>query len=233
MSDGNFEGLIKSKARVHDSGEVFTPKHIVQDICNLDGIKEASYSLTKRILEPSCGNGNFLVELVARKLFIAAKAEDLETYKLYSIMGLSTIYGVDIQADNVQEARNRIFNQVDGAYKQFTGDPDQDLDKKYESIVKSILEHNIVFGDALSNKMEYLKFSKDNGKEKTRMLKFHTFGSGENVIPLVFREYTFDGENVAVKAYDIESNELVIDYGKMKYERLTRLPKEDKDEDVE
>ena len=57
---------IKSKERVNKFGEVFTPENIVKDMLDMDGVRECSYSLDKTFLEPSCGTGNFLVEIIAR-----------------------------------------------------------------------------------------------------------------------------------------------------------------------
>lgn len=103
------ERLIKSKKRVKDFGEVFTPKHIVQDMCSL--IPHEMYSVEKTFLEPACGNGNFLVEILERKLKNCHNDKDVR-------IAASSIYGIDIQEDNVIEARQRLNNLVQKYFPQ-------------------------------------------------------------------------------------------------------------------
>lgn len=93
------EHLIKSKKRVKDFGEVFTPKHIVQDMCDL--IPDEMYSVEKTFLEPACGNGNFLVEILEKKLKNCHNEIEVK-------IAVESIYGIDIQEDNVLETRQRL-----------------------------------------------------------------------------------------------------------------------------
>lgn len=58
--------LIKSRSRVRDHGEVFTPDFIVNDMLNL--VKDESENIVSTFLEPACGNGNFLIEILRRKM---------------------------------------------------------------------------------------------------------------------------------------------------------------------
>jgi len=99
------EKLTKSKARVKELGEVFTPAALVSAM--LDKMPADSWLPDKTWLEPSCGTGNFLVQILQRKL--AAGHSPLEA--------LSTIYGIDIMEDNVVETRRRLKEivAVDGA----------------------------------------------------------------------------------------------------------------------
>ena len=91
---------IKSRRRVKDFGEVFTPEHIVKDMCAL--IPDEMYDLEHTFLEPSCGNGNFLVHILNRKLEKAHNPMD-------ALKALNCLYGVDILPDNVRECRDRLL----------------------------------------------------------------------------------------------------------------------------
>ena len=71
MALGEKQSLIKSRKRVRDHGEVFTPDWLVRDMCDLVG--EACAQVGSRFLEPACGDGNFLVEILRRKLAAARR----------------------------------------------------------------------------------------------------------------------------------------------------------------
>lgn len=91
-------GVEREKSRVKATGEVFTPTPLVQEILdNLD--QELFQDPTKTFLDPSCGDGQFLSEVLIRKL---QNGQDFAT-------ALATIYGVDLMADNVNECRNRLL----------------------------------------------------------------------------------------------------------------------------
>ena len=96
------EKLIKSKQRVSDFGEVFTPAHIVKDMYDLVP-EEMWASIDTTFLEPACGTGNFLAEILARKLELCKNWQD-------GLIALKSVYGIDIQMDNVIEARQRLFD---------------------------------------------------------------------------------------------------------------------------
>ena len=142
---------IKSKDRVATHGEVYTPEHIVKDMMNMDGIREMSYELDKTFLEPACGNGNFLVEIIARKLETAAKAKDV---KLAVFQAYSTVYGIDIIADNVAESKMRMLAKIldnDELCERLDKETVEDK-KKLISAVEFIMDHNIILGNALDGK---------------------------------------------------------------------------------
>lgn len=96
------EKLIKSKQRVKDFAEVFTPAHIVKDMCDLVP-EEMWISVDTTFLEPACGTGNFLTEILARKFKLCKDWQD-------GLIALKSVYGIDIQMDNVIEARQRLFD---------------------------------------------------------------------------------------------------------------------------
>ena len=145
------ESGIKSKARVAEHGEVYTPEHIVKDIMNMDGLKEMTYELDKTVLEPACGNGNFLVEIIARKLETASKEEDV---KLAVFKAYSTVYGIDILGDNVRESRARMLAKIldnDIICERLDKETEEDKHKLITAI-KFVMEQNIILGNALDGK---------------------------------------------------------------------------------
>lgn len=154
------ENLIKSKSRVQNLGEVFTSEKEVNSITDL--IKDLSEKIDSKFLEPSCGNGNFLCEILNRRLLRLK-----ETYKkkmdfeFFLIKATASLYGIDIDKDNIVETKNRMFKLI-ASYKKNINN------EKILKIIKKILDTNILIGDAL--------------KENADL-----FGSGDD---LVFVNYT-------------------------------------------
>ena len=140
---------VKSKARVTDFGEVNTSEREVNAM--LDLVKQETERLDSRFLEPACGDGNFLIEVLNRKLEILVKKYKKNQYEFErnSVVVIGSIYGVDILADNAQSARERLFNRFIEVYeKNFEKCLNNDLIKS----VKFILDKNILHGDALTLK---------------------------------------------------------------------------------
>ena len=111
------EKQIKSKKRVADHGEVFTAEREVNAM--LDLVKNETERIDSRFLEPACGDGNFLVEILRRKLEIVEKehkptgkisGQRYEDYERNAIKAIMSIYGVDLLQDNVIACRERLFN---------------------------------------------------------------------------------------------------------------------------
>ena len=125
------EKLIKSKQRVKDFAEVFTPKHIVKDMCGLVP-EEMWTNVETTFLEPACGTGNFLVEILERKFKLCKDWED-------GLRALKSIYGIDIQQDNVEETKLRLFDMY---IAEFPKSP-----AISGLIAAQILERNIVCGN--------------------------------------------------------------------------------------
>ena len=124
---------IKSKERVHKFAEVFTAEREVKAMCDLIP-SEVWEDIDSRFLEPACGNGNFLVEIFERKLNRCESAEQ-------GLQALRSIYGIDIQQDNVEESKQRLFDMF---VKRFPKAP------VITAIVAAqILENNIICGDSL------------------------------------------------------------------------------------
>jgi hypothetical protein len=136
------EKQIVSKKRVADHGEVLTDEREVKAM--LDLVKQETERIESRFLEPACGTGNFLTEILERKLQVVEshyRKNPLE-YARNTILAVSSIYGIDILEDNVLVCRRRLFDIVD----QRSGSMD------YFATVKYLLECNIIWGDALSLK---------------------------------------------------------------------------------
>lgn len=110
MDINNIENQVVTRKRVTDHGEVFTAKREVNAM--LDLVKQETERIESRFLEPACGIGNFLTEILERKLSIVEnryKRNQLE-FERYSVLAVSSVYGIDILEDNVIECRNRLFN---------------------------------------------------------------------------------------------------------------------------
>ena len=110
------ERQVKSKARVTDHGEVFTAQREVNAM--LDLVKQETERIDSRFLEPACGDGNFLAEILRRKL-AAVKArykKSAADYEKYAVMAVTSIYGVDLLQDNVEDCRRRLFAIWDEEY---------------------------------------------------------------------------------------------------------------------
>lgn len=131
------EKLIKSKQRVKDFAEVFTPQFIVKDMCDLVP-QEMWASIDTTFLEPACGNGNFLAEILSRKFMLCKDWQD-------GLKALNSVYGIDIQADNVEEAKGRLFDMY---IAKFPKSP-----ALSGIMAAQILASNIVCGDFIKDQM--------------------------------------------------------------------------------
>ena len=137
---------VKSKKRVADHGEVFTSECEVNAM--LDLVKQETERIDSRFLEPACGTGNFLVEILNRKLKIVTdryKKSQIE-FERNAIIAISSIYGVDILQDNAIECRDRLFEIFDSIYTRFYK---TDCKEDCKTSVKFLLKRNILWGDAL------------------------------------------------------------------------------------
>jgi hypothetical protein len=137
------EELVKSRQRVADHGEVFTPAWMVEDM--LDLVKNESERIDSRFLEPACGSGNFLKVVISRKLntvqFRYGKSEfERQHHALFSLM---CIYGIELLPDNVVECRQSLLEV-------FTNYLGVDSSSKWYRAAVSVLNTNIIHGDALT-----------------------------------------------------------------------------------
>ena len=142
-STGASEGLVKSRKRVIDHGEVFTPAWMVEDMIDLVSVEAAR--IDSRFLEPACGSGNFLMAVLKRKLnSVESKYSKSEFEKRHhALFALMSIYGIELLGDNVLECRenlSRIFNSYLGI----------DQENEWAKAAAFVLDANILQGDALS-----------------------------------------------------------------------------------
>lgn len=139
----NGKDLVISKKRVNDFGEVLTPPDIVSDMLDLVGEQygctlgqgNGNFPIDKTFLEPACGTGNFLVQILGRKLRNCVTDEDI-------FNAVASIYGIDIQKDNVLESRLRMLELVEKIRP----------DEEFLEIIAGVLEKNIMGGDFLKDK---------------------------------------------------------------------------------
>lgn len=150
MIDNEFKNKqVKSRKRVADHGEVFTHEREVNAM--LDLVKHETERIDSRFLEPACGTGNFLVEILRRKLNIVDErySKSQLEWERYAVLAISSVYGVDLLQDNVNECRARLFEIFDGRYTKHY--KKQCKDECRRSVL-FILGRNILWGDALSLK---------------------------------------------------------------------------------
>lgn len=140
---------IKSKERVSTHGEVFTADREVNAM--LDLVKQETERIESRFLEPACGNGNFLVKILERKLAVVSRcyAKSRINFELYSLIAVSSIYGIDILLDNVEECRERLYNIL---YNEYNSRYKSSANEEFLQSIKYILYKNIIWGDALTLK---------------------------------------------------------------------------------
>lgn len=135
--------LIKSRKRVADHGEVFTPTWIVNAM--LDLVKDESERIDSRFLEPACGSGNFIVNVLRRKLAaVECKfgKSDFEKQH-YALLALMCIYGIELLPDNIAECRANML-EILADYLQI-----EESDDLYRA-ASYVLSQNLVHGDALT-----------------------------------------------------------------------------------
>ena len=137
--------LVKSKQRVADYGEVFTPEWLVEAM--LDLVKEESERIDSRFLEPACGSGNFLVKVLQRKLATVENKFGKSAFekKHYALLGLMCIYGIELLEDNIKECRENML-EIFSEYLNIEADDDLYHAASY------VLEQNLIHGDARTMK---------------------------------------------------------------------------------
>ena len=141
------EKQVVSKKRVADHGEVYTGKREVNAM--LDLVKQETERIDSRFLEPACGTGNFLTEILERKLCVVEDnyGKSQLDYERYAVLAVSSIYGIDKLEDNVKECRNRLANIFERHHHGFLF-----KENRLIAAVNYILERNIIWGDALTLK---------------------------------------------------------------------------------
>lgn len=172
------DNCIKSKERIRNHGEVFTPDFIVADMLGL--VKNETERIESRFLEPACGDGNFLAPILERKLEIVMNrySRSQIDYERNAIMAMAGLYGIELLGDNVKQCRKRLFeifsNYYVGKFK-----------KKYKEdfliSANYILYKNILWGNALTLKT-----------------------SDNKACPIVFSQWSRFGNGIAREDYYFE-----------------------------
>ncbi|WP_434590808.1 N-6 DNA methylase [Brevibacterium sp. 1718] len=142
------ERLIRSKRRVADHGEVFTPSWMVEDM--LDLVKGETERIDSRILEPACGSGNFLIPVLTRKLLAVESRHGKSEFEKrhYALFALMCTYGIELLPDNAVECRGNLW----ALFNAYVGVDEAD---DWSRAACAVLEVNIVQGDALTMTTPY------------------------------------------------------------------------------
>lgn len=178
---------VKSKQRVADHGEVFTADREVQAMCDL--VKQETERIDSRFLEPACGNGNFLAEILRRKLFVVERKYKRSAYdwERNALLALGSLYGVDILADNVEACRGRLYLIWEQEYVRVCR---KYCNEETRAAARLILQRNIVCGNALT-------------------LMRVDAEQNDTDIPIVFSEWTFPFNDARIKRKDYTFAELL------------------------
>lgn len=139
----------RSRQRVIDHGEVFTPPRLVNDM--LDLVAHECERIDSRFLEPACGDGNFLAEVLRRKLRTADRnhPRNRARWERDAILCLCSLYGIDLLPDNITACRDRLLGIVDESHAGRFKEP---LPQPARTAAAYILSTNIIQGDAISLK---------------------------------------------------------------------------------
>ena len=181
---------IQSKERVQQFGEVFTPDSIVNDMIDLvegelkKDITDEQY-LEKTWLEPACGDGQFLIRILYRKLEVISKLPE-EKRQLALVKALTTIYGVDIQEDNVLKSRDRMMNIIKGL-------PVSTFDIKEPKVFDIQIDCGVTITPELETVLSFIL--------KENIITGNTL-TPEN---LTIKEFRFDGEDVEILHFTLSN----------------------------
>ncbi|MUV07059.1 N-6 DNA methylase [Planococcaceae bacterium Storch 2/2-2] len=146
------ERIIKSKVRVQKHGEVFTPNRIVKEMLDVPGIRESCENLTATFLEPAAGEGAFLVEILDKKLEMVSEQynDDLKQYENYSLLALSTLYGIELLEDNAQICVMNMYGKYYQCYQKQVEFHQGRIKKNVLDSAKKIISLNIENGNFLT-----------------------------------------------------------------------------------
>jgi hypothetical protein len=143
VSEFEEDSLVKSRQRIEDHGEVFTPSWLVEEMLNL--VKDESERIDSRFLEPACGSGNFLKSVLARKLATVESRYGKNEFERqqHALFALMCIYGIELLEDNLEECRAILL----AVFADFLGVEKDDV---WYMAARNVLKVNILQGDALT-----------------------------------------------------------------------------------
>jgi len=168
---------MRSAERARDLGEVFTPERTVNEM--LDLFQDINYA--SKFLEPGCGSGNFLVEILGRKIEMVSRLPEvssslksgrLSEFEFKCLIALSSVYGVDIDPINVEEARERLMDVFKEKYKILTK---KEMPDYLQVSVNYVLQMNVILGDLINaaEMVEVIEYSElPNQRIKQRIFRF-------------------------------------------------------------
>ena len=142
-------GQVKSRERVQEHGEVFTNEREVNAM--LDMVKQETERIDSRFLEPACGDGNFLAEVLRRKLDVVDSRyrRSLPEWEKYAFVVVGSVYGVELLHDNTVACRNRLYGIVEERYARVAR---KSQNPAFLDAIGFVLERNVLNGNALSLK---------------------------------------------------------------------------------
>jgi len=183
MKRRSINNQVRSKQRVQDFGEVYTPPEIVNDM--LDLVKRETERVESRFFEPACGTGNFLAEILRRKLDVVERIyrRSQLDFERNLVLAVSSIYGIDILEDNVIACRQRLFEIADERYTALFKRKAKEFCRRS---LRYILGKNIIWGDALDLKTV-----------------------GPETRQIIFAEWSFPLHNSLIKRRDFVFAELI------------------------
>jgi len=164
------EKQIKSRKRVQEHAEVFTAEREVNAM--LDLVNNELLRPESTFLEPACGEGNFTVKILERKLTAIIKTNP-ENYRYFALIALSGIYAIELLPDNVKIARRRMLE----TFVAFSVIADPDTPDSYFKTAEHIIEKNFVNGNTLT-------------------------GLQPDGTPIKFTEWTIDGTKIYGRDYE-------------------------------
>lgn len=188
---------VKSRERVVEHGEVFTNEREVNAM--LDMVGQECERIDSRFLEPACGDGNFLAEILRRKLAVVASRyrKVASDYERHAFVAVCSVYGVDLLEDNAVECRARLLDIVCEAYRKALR---KEPPEEYVGLIRYVLGRNILCGDALSLKAENgdpIVFSEwsmvMDGKVKRRDFRLDALLELNDEVPSLFGSGFADG----------------------------------------
>lgn len=162
---------IKSRERVRDLAEVYTHKREVDAM--LDLIPDMFKDIDSRFLEPACGDGNFLVEILARKLRLIKEKKHGGTpnwYEFAALRAVGSIYAIDISAENIFETHQRMRAVIEKEFAEKGYDPTP----AFHDALPVILHANVVLGDTLndSQSIQFFEWGAGRGETMIRTVSY-------------------------------------------------------------
>ncbi|MEQ1557698.1 MAG: DNA methyltransferase [Methyloglobulus sp.] len=182
-----------------DHGEVYTHPREVNAM--LDLVKTETERVDSTFLEPACGTGNFLVEILSRKLAVVAQRylkSQLE-YERKAVLAISSLYGIDILADNIVICRARLFDVFNAQYSALYK---AKCKERCRNTVRYLLSRNILHGDALS-----LKTVADSSATVS-VSGVERLTTSSRTTPIIFSEWKFPFNDSRIKRHDYVFEEI-------------------------